>query len=859
MTLTVNTGLQYIDATLSFPNGLSMGDGLSYITSNYALASNRNALPVTTSATSNYVRHSMIKTYVAKNANWRNFKIYYTNWGQNSVAEFAGNDTLTIQACIEYNGQTYQSNQIVLAPNETGYVTLPFFVVNAYDGSANDIRVLTRYVGSNTGSIARLITTQTTPAFGEGVDGSTNTSDNFTDGSYARGALAGAVTIGGGNITAIAVAAGGQNYNSASSVYAWQYEADGTLTYKSVGFITRTGSAVSGITITSGTPPAGKTWQAAPNITIGDNFTILTSVYAPAAIVATPDRAVKSIALFGDSITRGYGATDGIGDLYRNFGTLERGISNRVGVINLATAGGKASYYQNSILYTKTFAFFAILRPSHASIALGSNDIVFDSVTQSSLRTYLSTIRNRIISAYSSCLVNNSTLIPRMAQKSITAITNANPAVITCTSHNYQNGDIVYINSASGMTQINNLSFTVANRTADTFELSGIDSTLYGVYTGNGLVGCISDMSRNAASNGFTAGGTAELINTDIRNNTIVSDWGYIDSHLALANPSDSTQWRGSEGYLTEDLTHPSAIGFGYLSRDSIIASFFYPISRQYDASLDTATSGLQFAVGLRRMVSSYNSKIFRIIRASDSLQKDFYPFNDGIILTELSNFLSGTTGKIVTLYDQSGIGNNATQGTDANRPTVTLAAKNSQPASTYNGSSQWLGCDAIAALIAPTSTPTLTLMTLGSRTTVATSMDSFAFAANAVANSLICINGGSTSNERFLLRDNAGALLQPFKSSADTSYHTLFGGCSFSGTTATVTLSRDADAVNSSSGTQGTMTINNANIGSRYSNGTRSAYWSGNILSAAAWNVTLTPTQMTAIYTNQDNFYNLP
>ena len=72
------------------------------------------------------------------------------------------------------------------------------------------------------------------------------------------------------------------------------------------------------------------------------------------------------------------------------------------------------------------------------------------------------------------------------ASKNITNITQANPAVVTVTSHGYSNGDDVWINSVGGMTELNGRRFRIANVTANTFELSGVDSTGYTAYTSGG-------------------------------------------------------------------------------------------------------------------------------------------------------------------------------------------------------------------------------------------------------------------------------------------------------------------------------------------------------------------------------------
>lgn len=70
--------------------------------------------------------------------------------------------------------------------------------------------------------------------------------------------------------------------------------------------------------------------------------------------------------------------------------------------------------------------------------------------------------------------------------KTITNITKANPAVVSSTAHGFSNGDVVVIKDVSGMTEVNNKSFTVANAAANTFQLSGVDSTNYTTYTFGG-------------------------------------------------------------------------------------------------------------------------------------------------------------------------------------------------------------------------------------------------------------------------------------------------------------------------------------------------------------------------------------
>ena len=61
--------------------------------------------------------------------------------------------------------------------------------------------------------------------------------------------------------------------------------------------------------------------------------------------------------------------------------------------------------------------------------------------------------------------------------KTISGITQANPAVVTATSHGYSNGDEVVVSSVVGMTEVNSKRFLVADKTTNTFELQNKDGT----------------------------------------------------------------------------------------------------------------------------------------------------------------------------------------------------------------------------------------------------------------------------------------------------------------------------------------------------------------------------------------------
>ena len=82
--------------------------------------------------------------------------------------------------------------------------------------------------------------------------------------------------------------------------------------------------------------------------------------------------------------------------------------------------------------------------------------------------------------------------------QAVTNITQANPAVLTYGgADTYANGDKVIVAGVSGMTQVNNREFTVANLNAgaNTLELAGVNSTGYGAFTAGGTVAEIYEIA----------------------------------------------------------------------------------------------------------------------------------------------------------------------------------------------------------------------------------------------------------------------------------------------------------------------------------------------------------------------------
>lgn len=74
------------------------------------------------------------------------------------------------------------------------------------------------------------------------------------------------------------------------------------------------------------------------------------------------------------------------------------------------------------------------------------------------------------------------------ASKNITAATKANPCQLTVVGHGLATGAQIFICNVAGMTQLNNLFFTVTVIDADNITLDGTDSSSYGTYTSGGQI-----------------------------------------------------------------------------------------------------------------------------------------------------------------------------------------------------------------------------------------------------------------------------------------------------------------------------------------------------------------------------------
>jgi len=93
----------------------------------------------------------------------------------------------------------------------------------------------------------------------------------------------------------------------------------------------------------------------------------------------------------------------------------------------------------------------------------------------------------------------------------ITALTNADPGVATSASHGLSDTNIVLIES-SGMWQVNDKVVRVDNKTADTFELEGVDTSDFDTFSSGNAYLLTFGTSITTATTISSSGGDFDMI-----------------------------------------------------------------------------------------------------------------------------------------------------------------------------------------------------------------------------------------------------------------------------------------------------------------------------------------------------------
>lgn len=193
--------------------------------------------------------------------------------------------------------------------------------------------------------------------------------------------------------------------------------------------------------------------------------------------------------------------------------------------------------------------------------------------------------------------------------KAITNITKANPAVVTSAAHGFSNGNVVLIWDVGGMTEINGgnqlgTTYTVANKTANNFELSGIDSQAFSTYTSGGNILLLSSDTffdgkslrwaiMNYAGTGYKVGyklsadSLEDLVTVFSPTPDTSRDMGTVT--LSLGNGSDMSKLSQTDAIEAEATVTSRPLSKGAVSVAGNVTQGWY---EKGDAATDTDEGG---------------------------------------------------------------------------------------------------------------------------------------------------------------------------------------------------------------------------------------------------------------------------
>ena len=247
-------------------------------------------------------------------------------------------------------------------------------------------------------------------------------------------------------------------------------------------------------------------------------------------------------------------------------------------------------------------------------------------------------------------------------------------------------------------------------------------------------------------------------------------------------------------------------------------------------------------AYSLRRLLSSYvANKAVRIRRASDAVEQDFGFMPSGAFdVAGAQTFIGASSGTIVTIYDQSGNGNDLTQTLAPNQPNFTSASaliSNNPTMSFVRASAHKLFLASIANLNQP-----YTLMAVAARTGSTASFSTI-FGVSAGGNPVLDYNSSVNT-----LRFTAGASIT-LAGVSDNVAHCL--GASVNAAASRWCLDGAPSAF---SATPGAGLISSLALGTEGGNSL-----DGIIAEAIAFNTALSDGNMQSVQANQKAFYGTP
>ncbi len=166
--------------------------------------------------------------------------------------------------------------------------------------------------------------------------------------------------------------------------------------------------------------------------------------------------------------------------------------------------------------------------------------------------TYILVFGDQIMRVY-----RNGSQVLKGSAQNITAVTKANPGVVTISSHGYSNGDEIFLDNVGGMTELNGRNYKVASVTTNTFTLqnlfgTNINTTNFTTYTSGGAVDEIFEVATPYAA--------ADIFNLRFAQSADVMYFVHPSYAIRTLSRTNHNAWTFATPTINENST-PSLVG----------------------------------------------------------------------------------------------------------------------------------------------------------------------------------------------------------------------------------------------------------------------------------------------------------
>jgi hypothetical protein len=177
----------------------------------------------------------------------------------------------------------------------------------------------------------------------------------------------------------------------------------------------------------------------------------------------------------------------------------------------------------------------------------------------------------------------------------------------------------------------------------------------------------------------------------------------YVLSKGQGSNADTYTQPAAVQPIVGDSLNTTLALIQEYMNRVGTDSSYTFLITyKEIQNLLLDIYTGAAAAYSLRKLDKDYTGYAIRVRESAGNTLADIgFDSNGDLDTTALLNHTGPASGYVQTWYDQSGNGNNATQGTNADQPQIvssgSVILKNGLPALDFNGTSNHMSATGLA------------------------------------------------------------------------------------------------------------------------------------------------------------------